>query len=309
MTIPISAVVLGIVSLVKIELSAGKVVGRAFAAIGIAIPVVCFFFTVLIVCLSKPRSVAFRMVCGTNLSGIGKAMLIYSNDYEDKLPRAGGESSIWTAKIPDWKADNRFGAYKLNSNGSGGQVSISSSFYLLVKYAEIKPKTFVCNKDSKIKEFKTAKYGVRNRKLIDLWDFGPEPWKHYSYSYHNPYGLYALTTSSEPALAVAADRNPWMASPFVKAKRDFNKFNPEGGRESVNIGNAVAHQEDGQNVLFLDSHVSFEKRSFCGVKDDNIYTYWDGEDIRRGTIPKLGSQPADRLDSLLVHDPPVKNRK
>ena len=309
MIIPISAVVLGIISLVQIELSAGKAVGRAFASIGIAIPVVRFFLTVLLVCLYKPRSVAFRMVCGTNLAGMGKAMLIYSNDYEDKFPRAGGESSVWTAKIPDWKAGNRLGAYNLNNDGSGGQVSISSSFYLLVKYAEAKPKSFLCNGDPKTKEFKTAQYGAADRKLTDLWDFGPEPCKHYSFSYHNPYGQYALTTSSEPALAVSADRNPWMASPFTKAKRNFNKFDPDGGRESVNVGNAFAHKEDGQNVLFLDSHVGFEKRSFCGIKDDNIYTYWDGGDIRRGTTPKLGSQPADKLDSLLVHDPPVTDRK
>ena len=89
----------------------------------------------------------------------------------------------------------------------------------------------------------------------------------------------------------------------MKAPKDFRKFNPDGDREAIKAGNAVAHNEDGQNVLFLDSHTSFEKRSFCGVNDDNIYTYWDGEDIRRGKTPQLGSQPADRLDSLLVNDP------
>ena len=68
------------------------------------------------------------------------------------------------------------------------------------------------------------------------------------------------------------------------------------------MGNAYQHQNDGQNVLFLDSHVSFEKRPYCGVNDDNIYTFWDGGDIRRGTPPFRGVEPADRVDSLLVHD-------
>jgi len=81
------------------------------------------------------------------------------------------------------------------------------------------------------------------------------------------------------------------------------RFNPNGGKRAVNIGNAIAHKEDGQNVLFLDSHVGFEKRSFCGINDDNIYTYWDGGDIRRGGLPIPGaSEPMDRLDSFLVHD-------
>jgi hypothetical protein len=38
-------------------------------------------------------------------------------------------------------------------------------------------------------------------------------------------------------------------------------------------GNAGTHQREGQNVLFMDSHVYFENQSFCGVDEDNIYTY------------------------------------
>jgi hypothetical protein len=70
----------------------------------------------------------------------------------------------------------------------------------------------------------------------------------------------------------------------------------------VKAGNAVAHQEDGQNVLFLDNHVGFEKNAFCGINDDNIYTFWDGGDIRKGGVPIVGATPKDRTDSFLVHD-------
>jgi hypothetical protein len=230
-----AAIILGITALALIGSSGDRLTGYGFAAIGTAVPVILLFVICILPALRNTRSTAFRMVCGTNLSGIGKAMLIYANDYGDELPQAGGESSVWTAKIPDWKAGNRLGAYNLNSDGSGGQVSISSSFYLLVKYVEVTPKTFVCKQDSGTTEFKPAKYRVRDRKLIDLWDFGPEPWKHCSYSYHNPYAQYALTTSSEPGMAVAADRNPWMASPFVKAKRNFNKFNRKSQKEFQQI--------------------------------------------------------------------------
>jgi hypothetical protein len=231
-------------------------------------------------------------------------MLIYSNDYDDKLPRAGGPKSQWTGRIPNWAADNRSDAYGLKSGD--GEVSITSSFYLLVKYGQAKPKSFLCNGESKAKEFKADRYGAGGRELADLWDFGPEPAKHCSFSYHNPYGPYALGAFGEPGMAVAADRNPWIASPFAGAKKNFGKFDPDGGREAIKAGNSILHQEDGQNVLFLDAHVGFEKRSFCGINDDNIYTYWDGGDIRRGATPKLGSQPANRLDSLLVHDPPAR---
>jgi len=297
------SLVLGIISIVRIEAGGGKITGRAFAIASVLVAVFAGLLHVWFITLPRTRSTAFHMVCGTNLSGIGKAMLIYANDYDDELPRAGGKNSVWSNSIPDWLADNRFTAYGLKSDGTGGRATISSSFYLLVKYYDVTPKSFLCKSDSGITEFKPAKYGARKKELLDLWDFGPKSTKHCSYSYHMPYGPYALTTSCDPGMAVAADRNPWIRSPFAKAK-DISKFNPDGDRKAIKAGNSIPHKEDGQNVLFMDSHVNFEKYSFCGINDDNIYTYWDGPDIRRGAIPDLKSQPAGRLDSMLVNDLP-----
>jgi prepilin-type N-terminal cleavage/methylation domain-containing protein len=285
----------------------------------VVIAIIALLMGILMPALARVRQIAFRMVCGTNLSGIGKAMLIYANDYEDELPRSGGRNSTWAATIPDWAANNRFNAYGVTATGDGGTANISSCFYLLVKYAEVTPKSFICKGDSGTSEFKPADDGAGNRDLIDLWDFGNNPDTHCSYSYHMPFGLYALTTSSEPGMAVAADRNPWQDSPAATAPAFPGNppFNPDGGKESVKTGNAIAHQQDAQNVLFLDIHVGQMKVPFCGINDDNIYTFWDGGDIRMGSPPVLGSTPQQREDSLLVHDaggstttapPPAKGR-
>jgi prepilin-type N-terminal cleavage/methylation domain-containing protein len=268
----------------------------------VVIAIIALLMGILMPALARVRQIAFRMVCGTNLSGIGKAMLIYANDYEDELPRSGGRNSTWAARIPQWNALNRFAAYGVTQAGVGGTANISSCFYLLVKYAEVTPKSFLCKGDSGVSEFKPADDGAGDRDLIDLWDFGTAPETHCSYSYHMPFGLYALTTSSEPGMAVASDRNPWMASPAGAAKAYPGTFNPDGGKEAVTYGNAISHQGDAQNVLFLDIHVGQEKRPFCGINDDNIYTFWDGGDIRKGTPPTIGSTPKERLDSLLVND-------
>jgi prepilin-type N-terminal cleavage/methylation domain-containing protein len=269
----------------------------------VVIAIIALLMGILMPALARVRQIAFRMVCGTNLSGIGKAMMIYANDYEDELPRSGGRNSTWAATINDWTAGNRFTAYGLAGDGSGGQANISSCFYLLVKYAEVTPKSFVCKGDSGTTEFKPADEGAGGLDLIDLWDFGGTPSTHCSYSYHMPFGAFALTTSSEPGMAVAADRNPLQDSPAASAKQWPGIFDPDGGKEYVKYGNAIAHQEDAQNVLFLDIHVGQEKRPFCGINDDNIYTYWNGGDIREGGAPTLGVNPLqERLDSLLVTD-------
>ena len=269
----------------------------------VVIAIIALLMGILMPALARVRQIAFRMVCGTNLSGIGKAMLIYSNDYDDEMPRAGGRNSTWTGRVPDWLALNRFNAYGLAADGSGGTSTISSCFYLLVKYAEVTPKSFICKGDSGTSEFKPADQGAGDRELIDLWDFGTDPREHCSYSYHMPFGLYALTTASEPGLAVAADRNPYIGSPAAEAKQFPGLFNPDGGTEAIKAGNATQHQEDGQNVLFLDNHVGFEKRPFCGVNDDNVWTFWDGGDVRIGAMPIVfGSEPQDRTDTLLVND-------
>jgi len=258
-----------------------------------------FLLAVVPVACRRTRSTDYQMRCGVNLSGLGKAMLIYANDYEDEFPRSGGRNSAYCPRIPNWMAANRFAAYGMTARGDGGVGSISSCFYLLVKYVEVTPKSFVCPQDRGTSEFKPADDGAGDRELIDLWDFGSDPSDNCSYSYHMPFGLYALTTSREPGMAVAA---PYIPCPMAEAK-SINLFVPEAGREAVKVGNAVPHDEEGQNVLFLDSHVAFEKKPYCGINDDNIYTYWDGGDIRRGAQPFLGSSPQDRTDSLLVHDP------
>lgn len=306
------AIILGIVGLVQIGLSGGKVTGKAFAATAVAIPVLLYFVMFFCAALYRPRSIAFRMVCGSNLSGIGRAMLIYANDYDNCFPRAGGPTSKW-GTTPNWQANDRSTAYGLQRDGTGGSATISSSLYLLVKYAEVTPKSFICDKDTRSTEFKPAKYGVRDKELEDFWDFGPEPAKHCSYSYHMCYGPYPLSiVSSDPNQAVAADRNPWLDPYTDTTGFKWDDQTKTGGRENIKgyqKGNSGHHQREGQNVLFMDNHVYFEKQSFCGVNDDNIYTYWDGSDIQQGAPPTLTSQPADKLDSLLVNDPPSNNSK
>jgi prepilin-type N-terminal cleavage/methylation domain-containing protein/prepilin-type processing-associated H-X9-DG protein len=277
----------------------------------VVIAIIALLMGILMPALARVRQLAYRLYCGTNLSGIGKAMLIYSNDYDDEMPRAGGRSSTYSPTIANWQNVTRQVAFGLAADGSGGRANITSCFYLLIKYSEVTPKSFLCKGDSGVTEFKGSEHGLTGAELIDLWDFGPAPTQaHCSYAYHFPYGVYALTSSSEPGMAVAADANPWQATPGTTARpaTDWPLFTPVvETRETIKKGNSQAHQEDGQNVLFMDGHAIFEKSSRCGVDDDNIFTKWIGTgtaagDKRNGIYPIALVDPAGRTDSFLVTD-------
>lgn len=281
-----------------------KRLGLTLIELLVIIGVITVIMLVLLPILQRVKEQRLRAACANNLGRIGKAFMEYANDYDDKFPVAGGPDSTW-GRTADWQAVDPCGAYG-RAEDADGIASISANFYLLTKYEQIEPYCFVCPADSYTSEFTLAKYNVREKKLTDLWDFGPDPSRHVSYSYHLPYGPYALTSSTPPGMALAADRNPWIASPGHAGREaiDFQAFHPNGTRKSIKRANARRHQGEGQNVLYVDYHVYFETKPTCGIDGDNIYTLQDGTDIKKGILPAPTSWPANRNDSLLIHDPP-----
>ncbi len=290
----------------------------------VVIAIIALLMGILMPALARVRQLAFRMVCGTNLSGIGKAMLLYANDNDDELPKAGGRTNTWrpAGLGAGWIAPTRQLAFGLD--GNQGHATVSSNFYLLVKYAEVTPKQFVCKGESDTREFTFADLGTNagtaGLTLTDAWDFGPggaanPTYEYCSYSYHHPFSNYALTTTHEPTMAVAADRNPWMTDPDDRGTElGFGHFMPDedgvgGTSEQARVGNTDAHQLEGQNVLFLDSHVGMEKRSYCGTEQDNIYTVAINNAVQN-TLPYytgnvfngLTQKPSTRKDSYLVNE-------
>jgi len=120
-------------------------------------------------------------------------------------------------------------------------------------------------------------------------------------------------------MAVAADRSPWFQGTVVDADRFNNAtsgFKPDltgytaaggvGTADQAKRGNSDAHQTDGQNVLYIDSHVEFEKRCFVGLENDNIYTKWtvaNPPEKVKGLLPSpTQTTLTDKRDSFLIND-------
>ena len=88
------AITFGIVALVKISKYKPYLKGTGLAVTGIAIPavmiilipVLAMLLAIMMPALSKVKHVAQRVVCETNLKGLGIAMIVYANDYDEMLP-------------------------------------------------------------------------------------------------------------------------------------------------------------------------------------------------------------------------------
>jgi prepilin-type processing-associated H-X9-DG protein len=278
-------------------------------------------------------------MCGTNLKGLGTAMMVYANDYDDEFPIQGGEGTpAWTTGT-----DEFFNPDKDWSTARG--ITVGASLYLLVREADVSPKSFVCP------ESEQTSFDGRNplnSDITEMWDFGMYtanrvkrrddgrgnthgPKNHVSYSYQMPYGPnggagdYAADGTKSAAFAVMADKNPWYdpklrtGTPTAKNCVDYVAAmgayyeNWDLEKWQVQVANAYPHDRQGQNVLFGDGHSAYEKVTDVGVKHDNIYTRrgigGSEGDIRIGDAGEMARytvdnawQPRDDQDSFLVND-------
>ncbi len=276
----------------------------------VVIAIIALLMGVLMPALAKVRQIAYRMVCGTNLSGISKAMLIYSNDNEEEYPKAGWPNSQWatTGELKNWYSqDGR------HYGKSGTPMTITSSFYLLIRYADVTPKQFVCKGDvgTAVFALSDVTVGVLDPEVDDVtmvWDFGAKQdmktqlvaGQYCSYSYHMPYMQTAtlpgfpVGPGSNPASPICGDRSPYLdknARPYVEGKDcqgDQDEDAPTWEDQEQyyydpdKTGNAAAHQREGQNVLFNDGHVLFAKYPNVGLTNDNIWKNWTSTDAPEG---------------------------
>lgn len=280
----------------------------------VVIAIIAMLLAILMPALAKVRTLAQRIMCGTNIGGIGKAMLTYGTDDEyESYPIAGGPGAQW-----DFGTGGEEGQCTwvwCNPRATPGtptaeDTTLSACLYLLVKYADVSPDQYICPGASDQKKFEMANYKLTGlncseaRGFTDLWDFGDKDDHqvtggrgrgHNSYSYQLPLPLngapttqvaYPIMVTSNPASAIIADRNPlWdsylMTDSQVERLEWDTSVTPQRVKpDSIAKANCASHQRDGQNVLFADQHVRFEKSPNCGVEMDNIYTSWGGAIVK-----------------------------
>ena len=324
-----------------------KRTGFTLVELLVVIAIIALLMGILMPALAKVRHIAYRMVCGNNLGGIGKSMMVYANDNEEAYPVAGGPGGKWLSSpsapqvINDWTSPTESSAY------SNHESTITSCFYLLVKFTELPTKQFVCKGDFGTVEMKMGLFelgttgGGDRFDFPDVWDFcgsqgntdpvGYKPGDFCSYSYHDPYPpstgqtAYPITVTSKPDMPVCADRNPMfdknadsyfagLHGNFTRPDWDAPSKTPFDPDKTLN---SAAHQRDGQNVLFNDSHVDFAVNVWVGVEKDNIYYPMPANTICADATPQDfasvpvnqqytpgqgGVGPRNECDSYLVNE-------
>ena len=275
----------------------------------VVIAIIALLMGVLMPALAKVRAIAYRLTCGTNLSGIGKSMIMYASDYNEDFPRGGykGPSppNRWSASghITCFPCDTLGQAF-----GSSGDTTIGSCYFLLIKYEEVGVKQFVCKGDAGTKSFKLSdalgSVVPPGRKVEECWDFGGydtlnvgQPGKAYSYAYQYPFTItphpcpgagssgtssafFGVNSAARPGTPVSSDRNPYLDA-NAKGHLDsaaldnpMGEGTPQQWSDKDRKANCAAHQWEGQNVMYVDAHVSFEKYPTVGIRNDHIWKCW-----------------------------------
>ncbi|MHC4337845.1 MAG: type II secretion system protein [Planctomycetota bacterium] len=278
----------------------------------VVIAIIALLMAILVPALARARQMAYRLLCTTNLRGIGSAMAVYASGEEEEYPRSGGnmntagdpETCQWSPNgyITLWFGPPTFVTEADAFDGIPRYATVSSSLFLLVKYDFVTVKLFHCRGDEGSTIFRVREAGgPPGISLSWLWDFGTMPspgsggttvglWpgECVSYSYQMPFNQgdnitpgFPISEYSKENMPLCADRNPHL-----------NSLTP-GGLDAA--ANSLSHEEEGQNVVYKDLSVRFEKTPNVGIgvpgKDelDNIWTY--GGDLDLGGCDEVGAIP------------------
>jgi len=129
----IPSLICGIVGLVKISNSNGKLKGNGLAIAGLILSGFMLFalpilLAILMPALNKVKHISQRVVCGTNIKGLGTAIMVYSNDYDDMPPTsekwcdlliAECDVSLKSFVCPDSDAVEGESCYAMNIHAAG----------------------------------------------------------------------------------------------------------------------------------------------------------------------------------------------
>jgi len=212
----------------------------------VVIAIIALLISILLPSLSRARELSKRTVCASNLRSIGQAFYIYAQDDPGTFPSIAG---VFTS--PEGRFRLTFPQDRTMQPSTTGVPSPTVDMWTVVRANNATPKQFNCpsTTDSPDPAQDTTAY----------FDFLGGANISYGYHYQHDPNRRVIGTSSEPIFPIMADGNPYIKGGLTGVGIDQD-------RNSAFRGNSTNHtNREGQNVLYQDGHVSFEKGPDVGL--------------------------------------------
>jgi prepilin-type N-terminal cleavage/methylation domain-containing protein len=255
----------------------------------VVIAIIALLISILLPSLSRARELSKRLVCGSNLKGVGTSCKIYANDNNEKWPVPPFKAGEIDLGGIDYTNDRASTAGQPTDPGEVGyerefettsetprfpnqgstNCSVTRSFWMLVRSGDVTVQQFVCPSSGDQED---------TTENLDLYyDF--VGYDNISYGYQVPFG----PRDTQPREGVdnrqvlAADKGPfyleksptWLASDGSQLTLDDS---PKEWRAYNSANHGGSGNGEGQNCLYADGHNSFQRTPTVGIDSDNIYT-------------------------------------
>jgi len=215
----------------------------------VVIAIIALLISILLPSLSRARELSKRTVCSANLRGIGQAAYIYAQD-GDIFPFISRGPTNSNGNMILFAPTNRILTGGASSVSTTGTPSPTVDLWTLVRANNSTPKQFNCPS--------TTDTADPAQDTTAYYDFLTEVHLSYAYMYQADPNRPALGTGSDPTFPLMADANPYIKG---KVASTIQQDRPSQWR-----GNSTNHtNREGQNILFVDGHVSFEKGPDVGI--------------------------------------------
>jgi prepilin-type processing-associated H-X9-DG protein len=255
----------------------------------VVIAIIALLISILLPSLSRARELSKRLVCASNIKGIGTSCKIYANDNNERWMIPAFKRSLIDQEGIDYLKDNmtfstppddpgevgREREFESTSetaaapNGGSSAVSTTRAYWMMVRSGDITVKQFICPSGGDDKD---------ETENLDLYyDF--ESYANISYGYQVPFG----PRDTQPREGVdnrqilAGDKGPW----YLNVTPDWQvgarglvdtEDSPKAWRPFNSPLHGGAGNGEGQNTLYADGHASFNRTPAAGIDNDNVYT-------------------------------------
>jgi len=291
----------------------------------VVVAIIALLISILLPSLSRARELAKRAVCSANLRGIGQGQHIYSNDNEEWFPHSLYEEytgSVQTAHSIAFTGQLGASYTLQKTTATWKSVHPSRSLFLLIIAGTSSAKQFVCPSSGDAEDPLRNKAGSTETAAqtnVNRFDF--RGYNMLSYGYQMPFGRNAKPREGmDPRMPICADKGPFFEAGPLDASSGWTKDQPRLVMNDPSFGltdtellkvssdrwrpyNSRNHNTEGQDVLFTDGHVDFQRKPVCGVNFDNIYTRQSDYTLLaslQGNKPADLAGPTTNTDAIII---------